>query len=124
MSPLLPSHGFYLIRFWRNSVENCYFGKFSLKTSDVFFQDHSLFWPYLRVRLTQLPLFATVMYLDHLLTNSIMITFASVINENIVHMGIERYILNYLSKTLSGHPFYCYYYYYYYYFFHLFHFLS
>ena len=53
------------------------------------------------------------MYLDHLLTNSIMITSASVINENIVHMGIERYILNYLSIILSGHP-YCYYYYYHY----------
>ena len=65
--------------------------------------------------------FATVMYIEHLLTNSIMITFASVINENIVHMGIERYILNYSSKTLS---FYCYYYYLYYFFFHLFHFLS
>ena len=51
------------------------------------------------------PLFATVMYLDHLLTNSIMFTFASDINENIVYMGIERYILSYLSKTLSGHPF-------------------
>ena len=34
-----------------------------------------------------------------------MMTFASVINENIVHMGIERYILNYLSIILSGHPF-------------------
>ena len=43
-----PSHGYYLIRFWRNSVENCYFGKFSLKLSDVFFQGQTLFWPYLR----------------------------------------------------------------------------
>ena len=49
--------------------------------------------------------------------NSIMITFASVINANIVYMGIKRYMLNYLSKTLSGHPFYCYYYYLYYFFF-------
>ena len=39
---------YYLIRFWRNSVENCYFGKFSLKISDVFFQGQTLFWPYLR----------------------------------------------------------------------------
>ena len=30
-----PSHGYYLIGFWRNSVENCYFPKFSLKISDV-----------------------------------------------------------------------------------------
>ena len=43
-----PSHGDYLIRFWRNSVENCYFCKFSLKISDVFFQGQTLFWPYLR----------------------------------------------------------------------------
>ena len=43
-----PSHGHYLIRFWRNSVENCYFGKFSLKIWDVFFQGQTLFWPYLR----------------------------------------------------------------------------
>ena len=66
--------------------------------------------------------FATVMYLDHLITNSIMITFASVINVNIVHKGIERYILHYLSKTLSGHPFYCYYCYHYYIDIFLFHF--
>ena len=33
-----PSHGYYLIRFWRNPIENCNFGKFSLKISDVFFQ--------------------------------------------------------------------------------------
>ena len=33
-----PSHGYYLIRFWRNYIGNCYFGKFSLKISDVFFQ--------------------------------------------------------------------------------------
>ena len=61
------------------------------------------------------------MYLDHLLTNSIMITCASVTNETIVHMSIERYILNYLSITLSGHPFYYHYYYYHhhhYYYFH------
>ena len=32
-----PSHGYYLIRFWRSSVGNCYFGKFSLKILDVFF---------------------------------------------------------------------------------------
>ena len=43
-----PSHGHYLIRFWGNSVENCYFGKFSLKISDLFFQGQTLFWPYLR----------------------------------------------------------------------------
>ena len=41
-------HGYYLFRFWRNFVENCYFGKFSLKISDVFFQGQTLFWPYLR----------------------------------------------------------------------------
>ena len=34
--------------FVENSVENCYFGKFSLKISDVFFQGQTLFWPYLR----------------------------------------------------------------------------
>ena len=43
-----PSHGYYLIRFWRSSVGNCYFGKFSLKNLDVFFQGQTLFWPYLR----------------------------------------------------------------------------
>ena len=32
-----PSHGYYLIRFWRSSVINFYFGKFSFKNSDVFF---------------------------------------------------------------------------------------
>ena len=32
-----PCHGDYLIRFWINSVGNCYFGKFSLKNLDVFF---------------------------------------------------------------------------------------
>ena len=37
------SHGHYLIRFGENSVENCYFGKFSLKFSDVFFQGQTLF---------------------------------------------------------------------------------
>ena len=41
-------HGYYLIRFWRSSVGNFYFGKFSLKNSDVFFQGQTLFWPYLR----------------------------------------------------------------------------
>ena len=34
--------------FWRNYVENCYFGTFSLKFSVVFFQGQTLFWPYLR----------------------------------------------------------------------------
>ena len=43
-----PSHGYYLVGFWRSSVGNCYFGKFSLKISDVFFQGQTLFWPYLR----------------------------------------------------------------------------
>ena len=43
-----PSHGYYLIRFWRSSVGNYYFGKLSLKLWDVFFQDQTLFWPYLR----------------------------------------------------------------------------
>ena len=43
-----PSHGYYLIRFWRGSVGNFYFGKFALKISDVFFQGQTLFWPYLR----------------------------------------------------------------------------
>ena len=38
-----PSHGYYLIRFLRSSVCNCYFGKFSLKISDVFFQGQTLF---------------------------------------------------------------------------------
>ena len=33
-----PSHGYYLLRFWRSSVWNCYFDKFSLKNSDVFFK--------------------------------------------------------------------------------------
>ena len=69
-----------------------------------------------------------VLELDHLVTNSILITFASVINENMVHMGIERYVLNCLCIILSGHPFYfykhqchyhyhCHYYYYYYYYY-------
>ena len=44
-----PSHGHYLIRFWRNSVVNFYFGKFSLKKfKNVFFQGQTLFWTYLR----------------------------------------------------------------------------
>ena len=43
-----PSHGYYLIKLWRSSVGNCYFGKFSLKISDVFFQGQTLFWPYRR----------------------------------------------------------------------------
>ena len=43
--PHCPSHGYYLIRFW-SSVGNCYFGKFSLKISDVFFRCQTLFWPY------------------------------------------------------------------------------
>ena len=42
------SHGYYLIRFWRSSVWNFYFGKFSLKILDVSFQGQTLFWPYLR----------------------------------------------------------------------------
>ena len=37
-----------LTGFWSNFVENCYFGKFSSKFSDVFFQGQTLFWPYLR----------------------------------------------------------------------------
>ena len=48
ITALLPSHGYYLIRFWRSSVGNFYFGKFSLKNSDVFFQGQTLFWSYLR----------------------------------------------------------------------------
>ena len=50
MTALLPksSHVHYLIRFWRNSVRNFYFGKFSLKFSDVFFQGQTPFWLYLR----------------------------------------------------------------------------
>ena len=50
VSALLPQSddGHYLIGFWSNSVENCYFGKFSLKISDVFFQGQTQFWPYLR----------------------------------------------------------------------------
>ena len=43
-----PSHGSYLIRFWRSAVENFYFGKLSLKNLDVFFQGQTLIWPYLR----------------------------------------------------------------------------
>ena len=39
---LSPSHGYYLIRFWRSSVENFNFGEFSLifflKNLDVFFK--------------------------------------------------------------------------------------
>ena len=42
------SHGYYMIRFWRSSVGNLNFGKFSLKISDVFFQGQTLFWPYRR----------------------------------------------------------------------------
>ena len=42
-----PSHVCYLIRFARNSVVNCYFGKFSLKILDVFFHGQTLFWSYL-----------------------------------------------------------------------------
>ena len=41
-------HCYYLIRFWRSSVRNCWIGKFSLKVSDMFFQGQTLFWPYLR----------------------------------------------------------------------------
>ena len=41
-----PSHGDYLIKFWRSSVGNCYFGKFSFKIWNVFFKHY--FWPYLR----------------------------------------------------------------------------
>ena len=37
-----PSHGYYLIRFWRSSVGNFYFGKFSIKNLDVFFQDQTI----------------------------------------------------------------------------------
>ena len=33
-----PSRGYYLIRFWRSSGKNCYFGKFSLKIPDMFFK--------------------------------------------------------------------------------------
>ena len=43
-----PGHDYYLIRFWRSSFGNFYFGKLSLKKSDVFFQGQTLFWPYLR----------------------------------------------------------------------------
>ena len=43
-----PSHAYYLIKFWRSYVGKCYFIKFSLKISDVFFQGQTLFWPYLR----------------------------------------------------------------------------
>ena len=42
------SHGYYLIRIWRSFVGNSYFGKYSLKISDVIFQGQTLFWPYLR----------------------------------------------------------------------------
>ena len=41
------SDGDYPIRFWRSSVGNCYFDKYSLKFSDVFFQGQTLFWTYL-----------------------------------------------------------------------------
>ena len=43
-----PSHGYNLIIFWRDSVGNCYFSKFSVKILDVFFHGQTLFWPYLR----------------------------------------------------------------------------
>ena len=43
-----PCRGYYLTRFWRNSGKNCYFGKFCIQISDVFFQGQTLFWPYLR----------------------------------------------------------------------------
>ena len=33
-----PNHGYYLIRFWRNSVGNLNFDKFSLQISNVFFK--------------------------------------------------------------------------------------
>ena len=42
------SQDHYLIRFWRSSLENCDFGKFSFKISDVFIQGQHNFWPYLR----------------------------------------------------------------------------
>ena len=41
----------------------------------------------------------------YLLTNSILIKFASVNNENVGHMGIEWYIMNCLSIILWGHLF-------------------
>ena len=37
----------WLAKYWRSSVGNRYFSKFSLKISDVFFQGQTLFWPYL-----------------------------------------------------------------------------
>ena len=42
-----PGHGYHLIRFWRNSVGNPNFAKFSYKISEVFFQDQTLYWTYL-----------------------------------------------------------------------------
>ena len=39
---------YHLIRFWRNSVGNSFFAKFSSKISDVFFQGQALYWTYLR----------------------------------------------------------------------------
>ena len=36
--PCCPNHSYYLIRLWRNSVENCYFGKFSIKFPMCFFK--------------------------------------------------------------------------------------
>ena len=54
--PITTKHGSFIalvmvitwLDFWRSSVGNCYFSKFSLKMMDVFFQGQTLFWPYLR----------------------------------------------------------------------------
>ena len=43
-----PSHGYHLNIFWKTFVWNCYFGNFSLKISNMFFQGQTLFLPYLR----------------------------------------------------------------------------
>ena len=47
MAALLPSHAYYLIRFWRSSYGNIFWQIFFTKL-DVIFQGQTLFWPYLR----------------------------------------------------------------------------
>ena len=37
-----PSHAYYLIRFWRNSVENCYFGKKKFNFGCVFSRSNTI----------------------------------------------------------------------------------
>ena len=41
-------HGHYLLRYWRNSIWNIFFAKFSSKILVAFFQCQTLYWTYLR----------------------------------------------------------------------------